>query len=73
MASYGGVFDKNPSNSVEMASSNAKSNSIVDDEAGDEYHSAFKGHTKTDQQDMQRLGKVQELKVRHCLSLIRPH
>jgi len=62
MASYGGVFDKNPSNSVEMASSNAKSNSIVDDEAGDEYHSAFKGHTKTDQQDMQRLGKVQELK-----------
>jgi choline transport protein len=31
-------------------------------ENGDEYHSSIQGHTRADNRDMQRMGKVQELR-----------
>ena len=31
-------------------------------ENGDEYHSSIQGHTKADNRDMNRMGKIQELR-----------
>jgi choline transport protein len=31
-------------------------------ETGDEYHSSIQGHTRADNRDMQRMGKIQELR-----------
>ncbi|KAF2003153.1 amino acid permease 2 [Amniculicola lignicola CBS 123094] len=40
----------------------SRSSQAVDEEGGDEYHDNIKGHTKNDRVDMQRMGKVQELR-----------
>lgn len=56
------AFNDRPLGKQTAVESRAQGPCLADDGESDEYHVSLRGHTRADQADMLRMGKVQELK-----------
>lgn len=56
-------MDKAPVEMHDRVGPKPTHSSLDDDEVGVAYHDSLKGHTRDDQANMSRMGKVQELRV----------
>ena len=57
-------MDKDPIEMGEASVPRTAGSSADENDVGVAYHETLKGHTKEDQANMSRMGKVQELRVR---------
>lgn len=60
MASY--ELSNGGGDKMVMDNAQAKPSSFDEEDAGESYHDSLKGHTKNDRADMNRMGKIQELR-----------
>ena len=58
----GSSYDSSVVVPKEVSSSHRHADSLEYAENGDEYHSSIAGHTRADNRDMNRMGKIQELR-----------
>ena len=58
----GSSYDSSVVVPKEATSTHRHQDSLEYAENGDEYHSSIQGHTRADNRDMNRMGKIQELR-----------